>query len=324
MARFEAFGRDVFCVMRRLPETGTADAVHNEMRSKTELPGPEVGELSSARQALEGAPVAPGNRNTLTLLQDARRRPPEPREPLPPGLLRFNPDTEFQLDEKLFGRNLRSSRRGVVGGPSAMTSERLRPLLDEQRGTHLLFRLGENLAKAQVSPVAAHLLRAGRMTAWAKEDGGVRGIVTGDVVRRLVARTTAQQSGPAVKVATAPHQYALSTRTECECIAHVLQALCELNPRATVTSVDGISAHETISRKSMLEGLTRVKGRMPQSLLSECFTENLRSTFGKMTVVRFTPSCKGGRRTGRRHDAAALLSGAARGFGERVQDFACR
>ena len=111
MARFEAFGRDVFCVMRRLPETGTADAVHNEMRSKTELPGPEVGELSSARQALEGAAVAPGNRNTLALLQNARRRPPEPREPLPPEL-RFNQDTEFQLDEKLFGRNLRSLRRG--------------------------------------------------------------------------------------------------------------------------------------------------------------------------------------------------------------------
>ena len=207
--------------MRRLPETGTADAVHNEMRSKTELPGPEVGELSSARQALEGAAVAPGNRNTLALLQDARRRPPEPREPLPPEL-RFNPDMEFQLDEKLFGRNLRSSRRGVVGGPSGMTSERLRPLLDEQRGTHVLFRLGENLAKAQVSPVAAHLLTAGRMTALAKEDGGVRGIVTGDVLRRLVARTMAHHSGPAVKVATAPHQYALSTRTGCECIAHVL------------------------------------------------------------------------------------------------------
>ena len=67
------------------------------------------------------------------------------------------------------------------------------------------------------------------MTALAKEDGGVRGIVTGDVVRRLVARTMAHHSGPAVKVATAPHQYALSTRTGCECIAHVLQALCDLN-----------------------------------------------------------------------------------------------
>ena len=34
-------------------------------------------------------------------------------------------------------------------------------------------------------------VRSGRMTAWSKEDGGVRGIVAGDVVRRIV-----QQFGP--------------------------------------------------------------------------------------------------------------------------------
>ena len=68
------------------------------------------------------------------------------------------------------------------------------------------------------------------MTALPKPNGGVRGIVSGDVLRRLVARTMAQQLGPAVKAATAPHQYALSTRAGCECIAHALQGLCELNP----------------------------------------------------------------------------------------------
>ena len=39
-------------------------------------------------------------------------------------------------------------------------------------------------------------VRVGRMTALQKPDGGVRGIVVGDVVRRLVARTLAQQFGP--------------------------------------------------------------------------------------------------------------------------------
>ena len=40
--------------------------------------------------------------------------------------------------------------------------------------------------------VAVAAVRSGRMTALSKDDGGVRGIVTGDVVRRLVARTIAQ------------------------------------------------------------------------------------------------------------------------------------
>ena len=141
-----------------------------------------------------------------------------------------------------------------------MTTEHLRPLVDDAHSTHLFLRLDENLARAQVPEVAVAAVGSGRMAALSKDDGGVRGMVTGDVVRRLLARTIAQQLGPAVKAATAPHQYALSTRAGCECIAHAIQALCGLNPGATVTSVDGIGACESISRKAMLEGLMQVDG----------------------------------------------------------------
>ena len=82
-------------------------------------------------------------------------------------------------------------------------------LLDDAHSTHLFFRMGENLARVQVLKVAVAAVKSGRMTALSKEDVGVRGIVTGDVVRRLVARTIAQL-----------HQYALSTRGGCECIVH--------------------------------------------------------------------------------------------------------
>ena len=54
------------------------------------------------------------------------------------------------------------------------------------------------------------------MTALRKKDGGVRGIVVGEVIRRATARTVAQQLGPAVEVATAPFQYALSTHMHCK------------------------------------------------------------------------------------------------------------
>ena len=166
-------------------------------------------------------------------LQDVQRRPPQPRE------AGFQPPTLFQLDEKQFGRNLRSARRGVAGGPSGMTCEHLRPLLDEGKAMQLLFKVGENLARAHVPEVAVSMVRSGRLTALSKPDGGVRGFVSGDVIRRLVTRTIAQQLGEAVKTATAPHQYVLSTRAGCECVAHPLQGLCELNPFATVTSIGG-------------------------------------------------------------------------------------
>ena len=103
-------------------------------------------------------------------------------------------------------------------------------------------------------------MRLGRMTALSKDDGGVRGIVAGDVIRRLTARTMAQQLSKAMESSTAPFQFALSTKAGCECIPHTLQALCEMNPEATVISVDGISAFDLVSRRAMLEGLHSVPG----------------------------------------------------------------
>ena len=201
------------------------------------------GELSSARQALEGAALAPGNQATLNALTDVSRRPAQPRDPLPERLLNSVLEVRFQLDEDQFCRNFRSLRRGAAGGPSGMTTEHLRPLLSDIRGMRLLSALGSRLAIADVPEVAVRMVRLGRMTALTKPDGGVRGIVAGDVVRRLVSRTMAQQMGKVVESATSPFQYALSTMAG--------TALTELHPEETVTSIDGISAFDLISREAM-------------------------------------------------------------------------
>ena len=219
-----------------------------------------MGELSSARQALMGAAVAPGNQATYDRLTDDARRPARPRDPLPDEILNSQPVVRFDLDEDRFCRNLRSSRRGVAAGPSGMTTEHLRPLLEDVRGMKLLSKLAALLAKAQVSDVAIQMICLGRLTALSKPDGGVRGIVAGDVIRRLVAPTMAQQLQKAVEEATAPFQYALSTKAGCECVAHALQGLTQLHPETTITSIDGIGAFYLISRESMLTGLSRVDG----------------------------------------------------------------
>ena len=59
----------------------------------------QVGELSSARQALEGAALAPGNQATLRQLTDAPRRPHQPRELLSAEVLNHVPPLAFDLDE---------------------------------------------------------------------------------------------------------------------------------------------------------------------------------------------------------------------------------
>ena len=83
-------------------------------------------------------------------------------------------------------------------------------------------KAAEMFARAEI---VVQIVKMGRLTALSKPDGGVRGIVAGDVFRRHVARTKAKQLGQAVMKATSPHQYALSTRAGCECIAQALQGL---------------------------------------------------------------------------------------------------
>ena len=229
------------------------DLEHRIGRALTRI---QLGELTAGRQALEGADLAPGTEATLRQL---RQRPQVPRDPIPVEHLRHVPRTPFALAEDKFGANLRSSRRGTAGGPSGMTNEHLRPLLDSERDMHLFFRVAELLARGDVPENVASVLRKGRLTALQKPGGGVRGMA-GDVIRRLVARTVAQQLGKAVEQATAPYQYALPTRAGCECVAHALQAFCDLDPKATVVSIDGISAYDLISRRAMLSGLAGVEG----------------------------------------------------------------
>ena len=134
-----------------------------------------------ARQVLEGADLASGNQTTLDALRDEIRRPGNPRELVPPELTNFVP---------LRVRNLCSSRRGAAAGPSGMTMEHLRPLLDDARSLHSFFLVAEQFARAQVRVCHDH-------------EGWL-----------------------------------------CECIAHALQGPTELDPEATITSIDGVGVFD--------------------------------------------------------------------------------
>ena len=125
----------------------------------------QMGELSARRQALEGASLAPGNRQTLDALQDPQRKPPEPRDTIPRVLLDFVPEMPFDLDVTKFASNVRSARRGAAAGPSGMTVEHMRLVLDNVRDAHLLFSMAEQLSRAHVPLSVTDALRLGRMTA---------------------------------------------------------------------------------------------------------------------------------------------------------------
>ena len=160
-----------------------------ENRAARALHLAQMGELSSARQALEATPVAPGNEATRAKLMNESRRPSAARRGLDEDISQMQPHVPFHLDEDKFQHNLRTSRRGAAGGPSGMTAEHLRVLLDSLSCTSLLGEAASQLAQGNIPEEVVTAIRLGRMTALQKPDGGVRGIVVGDVFRRVVART---------------------------------------------------------------------------------------------------------------------------------------
>ena len=112
------------------------------------------------------------------------------------------------------------------------------------------------MARGEVPDRIELAVRLGWIMALQKPDGGVRGIVVSDFLRRAVARTMAQQVSKEVKDATVPFQYVLKTKSGCECVSHILQSLTESSPRCTIMSVDGVGAFDLVSRNAMLRGLT--------------------------------------------------------------------
>ena len=166
-----------------------------------------------------------------------------PQTPLPRDLSNPVALTPFNLDQWMLLRNMRSAKRGAAGG---MTVEHLQVLFDMPQDARAVFQACEKLCRAQVPVPIRDAFELGRLIALQKPNGGVRGIVAGDTARRLVARTMSQQMMEKVQAATAPFQYAMVTKSGCECIAHALQGLTEIDPRATVMLIDGISAFDLI------------------------------------------------------------------------------
>ena len=102
-------------------------------------------------------------------------------------------------------------------------------------GSRSFRRISALPAAAAVHDDIAELVRLGRMTTLQKPNGVVRGITN-----------NFQQFSPVVERATVPFHYALSTKSGGECIVHALQALTDLDERATVLSIDGIGAFDLI------------------------------------------------------------------------------
>ena len=241
---------------------GANGAVGRSISTSPDLPAERairyvhLGGLSAACQAIDAAPLVSANQETLRQLTDPSRRPVEPYGPLGSEILDFQPDAPVALDRTALLANLRA-RKGAAPAPTGLTAEMLRLVLDAEESSQAFRDVAVLLARASVPEPIAAALAIGRLVAVRKPNGGIRGLVVGDFLRRVVARTLAQQFATHFQRACLPHQHAFTTRAGSEALVHALQARAQLDPRLTLVSVDVTAAYDLISREAMLQALRR-------------------------------------------------------------------
>ena len=128
---------------------------------------------------------------------------------------------------------------GAAPGPSGMSCEHLQPLLESERDMASLCQVATLLARGDVVPSALRILRMRRVTALRKPDGGVRGIVVSDVLRRFVAQTMAKQALNQLK----PRRPCSSTHCKCVQGANTSRTCSrhrQIWTPTTILSVDGL------------------------------------------------------------------------------------
>ena len=247
--------RDAHAAQGRRPRLPRTAAEEEAARFEQACAQVQLGTPSRARHTLTASPVAPGSPDTLRQLTDQERRPQALQRPLPCETHTFVPPEALRLDVVRFLGALRSARRGSAPGPSGTRAEHLKPLLENEQAMELLGFAASQLAAAAVPAEIAEAFGLCRMTALRKPDGGVRGIATGDVFRRLVTRTLAQQFAAELVTATSPYQYALSTRAGTDCAAFLLRTAAETDEHGAIVSLDGVGAYDHVSRAAIFDAL---------------------------------------------------------------------
>ena len=99
----------------------------------------------------------------------------------------------ISLDTGLFAKNVRTARRGAAGGPSGTTVDHHRMVLESDADTAKFWRLPQDLARAAIPEEILGGRPVGSVESVGQTIGGAFGASCVEKVRRLVARTIAQQ-----------------------------------------------------------------------------------------------------------------------------------
>ena len=145
----------------------------------------------------------------------------------------MTPSVVVDLDLDLFTKNLRSARRGVAGGPSGMTTEHLKLLLENVVWTGMF---GEAATRDRVRNQIGTHDGIAKTRRWSARH--CRG--------RCVSQACRTHIGPTVQ----PPSRGRNTPIPVRPFHESRHGVC-----ATILSLDGVGAYDSISRNAMFQGV---------------------------------------------------------------------
>ena len=238
------------CVARPRTEGTHPILDEQERRGRAAQSRIQQGQVSRARHELTGTPL-PKNEQTFRELRD--RRPREQVRPIPREVLEFNPSVPCRWRCARLWIVCEVRQPAVLLDP-VVARTRCQKCASMIQKSHNSCSWQQRMWQGAPHLEVSQSFMLATMTAISKRDGGVRGIATGTVFRRLVAKTFARQFGAEVEKACAPFQFALSTRAGMDCVGHAIRAMTDQNPQATVLSIDGIGVYDHVLRSVMMVG----------------------------------------------------------------------
>ena len=194
-----------------------------------------------------------------------------PRRPLNPPLDVAPASISFTVKEVL--KNVRRANKAAAGGPSGTDYLTLGTWFHADDALSLsLTRIINHIAAGKVPNPIVQLLIAGRGICIPKDEkGGLRPIVVGSVLMRLVGSLAIRKESAAITQyflsldtdiaapsPTRPFQFGVGVQGGCELMASAIEAHLGVNPTSIVLSCDAANAFNSVCR-SKLWGVLRAK-----------------------------------------------------------------
>ena len=151
-----------------------------------------------------------------------------------------------------------------AGGPSGLTAAHLRdPLLHDTALQALLASVFTRIVNgagddAQIGEV----LSLCRLIALLKDNGGVRPIAIGEILRRLCGRILLRKHSQAARETLEPIQVGVGTKNGGIAIVHSATALLAAKPHLVLITIDLVNAFNRMSRVAMFQRLRAAGSRL--------------------------------------------------------------